>query len=48
MYKNQGNFLIFEKEEGGSDLVSYSMLEKLLKPNLSKIDLVFIAACTSE
>jgi CHAT domain-containing protein len=49
--RDQGNFLIFETDQGESNLVSHKKLKELLKNEQSRIkeiDLVFLAACTSE
>jgi len=46
--KNQGDFLLFETDEGDSQLVSRTQLKKLIELNEAELDFVFVASCHSE
>ncbi len=47
-YRNDGDFLLLERENGEGELVSAKQLRKLIKLYSVKLDLVFVAACKSE
>ena len=47
-YRNDGDFLLLERENGEGELVSAKQLRKLIKLYTVKLDLVFVAACKSE
>jgi len=46
--KDQGDFLLFETDEGDSQLVSRTQLKKLIDTTGAKLDFVFVASCHSE
>lgn len=47
-YKNDGDFLLLERENGEGELVSAKQLKKLIRLYSVQLDLVFVAACKSE
>lgn len=48
LMKDQGDFLLFETDEGDSKLVSREQLKKLIKSTCASLDFVFVASCHSE
>ena len=46
--KQDGNFLIFETEEGLVELVSAKEIRKFIEKSESKPNVIVLAACTSE
>ena len=46
--EEQQNFLLFEKENGEGELVSFAELNKIIKKAMPKLNVVFFAACNSE
>lgn len=48
LMKDQGDFLLFETDEGDSKLVSREQLKKLIKSTCATLDFVFVASCHSE
>jgi CHAT domain len=47
-YKDEGDFLLFEKSDGSGELVSSKRLKKLVKGQGVHFELVFLAVCNSE
>ena len=48
LYKEEGDFLLFETICGGGELVSSKRLKKLIRAQCVHFDLVFLAVCNSE
>ena len=46
--KDQGDFLLFETDEGDSQLVSRTQLKNLIDTTGAHLDFVFVASCHSE
>lgn len=46
--KDQGDFLLFETDEGDSQLISRTQLKNLLDTTKANLDFVFVASCHSE
>jgi hypothetical protein len=48
LYKDDGDFLLFETDRIDGELVSSKQLRKLIRYYGVELDLVFVAACKSE
>ena len=44
----QENYLLFERENGEGELVSFDDLNRIIKKAMPKLEVVFFAACNSE
>jgi hypothetical protein len=46
--KDEGDFLLFETDDGDSQLVSRNQLKQLMEKTQAELDFVFVASCHSE
>lgn len=46
--KNEGNYLLFENEDGEGELVSEKTLKQLILKSNTNLEFVFVASCHSQ
>lgn len=46
--KNEGNYLLFETEDGEGELVSERKLSEFISQSNTNLEFVFVASCNSE
>ena len=48
MMANEGNYLLFETEDGEGELVSEKQLQEFISSSNTNLEFVFVASCYSE